>query len=64
MAKLLEGEKKITDLPMGATMVERMQFGLHSIAVERLGVEKSKVFVRDYSNWGSAFDAAMDKAGL
>lgn len=61
---LQEGEKKITELPMGATMVERMQFGLHSIAIEKLGIEKSKVYVRDYSHWENAFNAAMDKAGL
>lgn len=61
---LVEGEVKRTDLPMGATMVQRKQFGLHSIAIERLGVQKSKVYVRDYTSWDGAFDAAMDKAGL
>lgn len=61
---LQEGEKKTTDLPMGATMIEQMQFGLHSITIERMGIQKSKVFVRDYPHWETAFDAAMDKAGL
>lgn len=66
MAALAEGETKRTPLPEGlnAEMVEQKQFGLHSIAVERFGVQKSKVYVRDYSSWQGAFEAAMDKAGL
>lgn len=64
MAKLAEGETKTTDLPTGDTLVEHMQFGLHSIAVTKFGVEKSKVYVRDYPHWESAFNAAMDKAGI
>lgn len=64
MAKLAEGEEKRTDLPMDHTMIEKMEFGMHSIAVEKLGIQKSKVWVRDYPHWESAFDAAMDKAGI
>jgi len=64
MAKLLEGESKTTDLPMEYTMVEKVQFGMHSIAVLKMGIEKSKVWVKDYPHWESAFDAAMKKAGI
>lgn len=66
MTTLAEGEVKRTPLPeeLNAEMVERMQFGLHSIVIERLGVQKSKTYVRDYSSWEGAFEAAMDKAGL
>lgn len=64
MAKLAEGESKTTDLPMDHTLVEKMEFGMHSIAVEKLGITKSKVWVRDYTSWEGAFDAAMDKAGI
>jgi hypothetical protein len=45
-------------------MVEQMQFGLHSIAILFMGIQKSKVYVRDYPHWESAFEAAMDKAGV
>lgn len=66
MSKLAEGEKKITDLPTGKDhkMVEERLFGLHSITIEKMGVQASKVYVRDYPAWDSAFNAAMDKAGL
>lgn len=65
MAKLAEGEIKRTPLPVAnAEMVEQMQFGMHSIAVEKMGVQVSKVYVRDCPSWESAFDKAMDKAGL
>jgi hypothetical protein len=62
--KLKEGESKTTDLPMEHVMVERMEFGLHSIAIFWKGIQKAKVWVRDYPHWESAFDAAMDKAGI
>lgn len=64
MAKLAEGETKTTDLPMDHKLIQKMEFGMHSIAVEKLGIQKSKVWVRDYPHWESAFEAAMDKAGL
>lgn len=62
--KLDEGETKTTDLPFGHTMVEKVELGMHSIAVFKMGIQKAKVWVRDYPHWESAFDAAMDKAGL
>lgn len=63
--QLQEGEIKRTDLPTKHVMVQQIQFGLHSIAIENmLGIEKAKVYVRDYPHWESAFDAVMDKAGL
>lgn len=63
---LAEGEIKRTPLPEGlnAEMVEQCQFGMRTIAIERFGVQKAKVWVRDYPHWESAFSAAMDKAGL
>ena len=66
MAQLAEGEIKRTPLPDGlnAEMVQRKQFGLHTIAIEKMGVEVAKTYVRDYSSWESAFEAVMDKAGL
>jgi hypothetical protein len=66
--RLIEGEKRITDLPCPPTgqcqMIEQMQFGLHSIEIQKMGITASKVYVRDYTHWQHAFDAAMDKAGL
>lgn len=66
--RLSEGEKRIIDLPCPpegqCQMIEHMQFGLHSIEIQKLGIRASKVWVRDYPHWESAFDAAMDKAGL
>ena len=66
MGQLAEGETKRTPLPEGlnADMVEQKQFGMHTIAIEKLGVQVSKVWVRDYTSWQGAFEAAMDKAGL
>ena len=65
---LSEGEVKRTPLPCPpegkVDMVQRVQFGLHSVAIEIMGIEKSKVYVRDYPHWESAFNAAMDKAGI
>ena len=66
MGQLAEGEVKRTPLPEGlnAEMVEQKQFGKHSIAIEKMGVQVSKVYVRDCPSWESAFEKAMDKAGL
>lgn len=62
--RLNEGETKKTDLPMGATMIERMVHGKHFIDIVVKGVTKSSVVVNNYTHWEIAFDAAMDKAGL
>jgi|AntRauTorcE11898_2_1112593.scaffolds.fasta_scaffold36465_2 hypothetical protein len=66
MSKLEEGERRLTDLPSGQDhiMVEEKRFGVHTIAIEKLGIEASKVRVSNYPAWTSAFDAAMDKAGI
>lgn len=63
--QLAEGETKSVELPPpGVSMVQEVKLGLHSIAIFKLGIQKSKVYVRDYPHWERAFDAAMDKAGL
>ena len=64
MTKMVEGETKRTDLPWEHTLVETVQFGMHTIAVEKFGLEKAKVWVRDFTSWDSAFETVMDKAGI
>lgn len=63
---LQEGDEKTTDLPIdGHKMVERMMFGVHTIEIQdKFDIQKSKVMVKDYPSWDSAFDAVMDKAGI
>lgn len=63
-ARLNEGETKRTALPMEAEMVERMVMGKHFLDIEKKGVLAASVVVNNYPHWESAFDAAMDKAGL
>lgn len=65
MAKrLAEGETRITNLPMEATMTERMVLGIHFIDISKKGEVVASVRVKDYTHWEHAFDAVMDKAGL
>lgn len=64
--RLAEGETRVTDLPCPgeAVMNERMVLGVHYLDIEKKGKLASSVRVKDYPHWQSAFDAAMDKAGL
>lgn len=66
MIAIKEGETKKTKFPepLNAVLVEKKQFGKHTLAVEKMGKELSKVLVNDYSSWSKAFDRVMDKAGM
>lgn len=62
--QLAEGETKRTQLPLDCELVQTKRFGVHTLAVEKFGIEKSKVELLKYPSWQSAFEAVMDKAGM
>ena len=61
---MAEGESKETSLPMDYKLIEQQLLGTRYMSVEKYGIEKSRVKVRDYTSWESAFEKVMDKAGL
>jgi hypothetical protein len=62
--KLLEGERRETNLVHDAKMIEHVIMGHHLMTIEKHGKQLSMVDVGGYASWDGAFEAAMNNAGM
>ena len=54
---------KRSKLPFDGELVQGEYCGLNYLAVEKMCIEKARVYIKDYGSWDSAFECLMDKAG-